>query len=44
VGYFASMGVGSDRYRMRGETHLIAAMRAYVAQKFGDTVLEETGD
>lgn len=28
-------------YRMYGDTLLIAAMRAYVASKFGETVLDE---
>lgn len=38
VWYWADMGRTASRYRMGGPTHLIAAMRAYVASKFGDEV------
>lgn len=39
--YFADMGLGTNRYRMGGPTHLIAAMRAFVASKFGAEVPDE---
>ncbi|MDM8357517.1 DUF2591 domain-containing protein [Pandoraea communis] len=36
--YWADMGRTLSRYRLGGPTHLIAAMRAYVASKFGEEV------
>jgi hypothetical protein len=38
----ASMGRELMRYQMDGPTHLVAAMRAYVASKFGAEVADET--
>ncbi len=38
VSYWCEMGRTITRYRMSGPTHLIAAMRAYVASKFGAEV------
>jgi len=40
VSYWAEMGRTITRCRMVGPTHLIAAMRAYVASKFGEEVEE----
>lgn len=39
--WIASMGNEMSRYSMYGSTPLVAAMRAYVASKFGDEVPEE---
>lgn len=39
--YAAEMGAGMNSYWMPGPTHLVAAMRAYVASKFGDEVADE---
>lgn len=39
--YWAHMGDGISRYSMHGPTHLIAAMRALVARKFGAEVTED---
>jgi hypothetical protein len=39
--YFARMGRGVNRYQAFGPTPLVAAMRAFVAFKFGAEVPEE---
>ena len=40
--YFARAGlIRSRRKEYRGETHLIASMRAFVASKYGDTVPDD---
>jgi hypothetical protein len=41
VWYWADMGRTLTRYRLGGKTHLVAAMRAYVASKFGHEVPDE---
>jgi hypothetical protein len=41
VVYWARMGDGVHRYQASGPTHLVSAMRAYVASKFGEEVPDE---